>query len=96
MPGCRNKSAGPAVKAARRQWVRRALFQVHSWTGVGVGLYVAVVSLTGSVLVFRQEYYRYFRPGSVIAASTVPRMTAENLTESAKRVYPGTKSHGCR
>ena len=36
-------------------WVRKALFQVHLWTGLGVGLYIVVISVTGSVLVYRSE-----------------------------------------
>jgi uncharacterized iron-regulated membrane protein len=36
-------------------WLRRALFQVHLWSGIGVGLYVLMISVTGSVLVYRNE-----------------------------------------
>ena len=39
----------------QRIWFRRALFQVHLWAGVGIGLYVIAVSLSGSVLVFQQD-----------------------------------------
>ena len=43
-------------------WLRKALFQVHLWTGLGVGLYVVVISLTGSVLVYRSELRQRFDP----------------------------------
>jgi len=69
--------------------LRKALFQIHSWAGIGVGLYVLVVSVTGSLLVFRQEYYGYFRPGSVIAPRPGERMSVNDLTAAAKRLYPG-------
>ncbi len=36
-------------------WTRRALFQVHLWTGVAVAAYVCLVGVTGAVLVFRPE-----------------------------------------
>ena len=39
----------------REFWLRRALFQIHLWTGIAIGLYLVVVSLTGAVLVFRIE-----------------------------------------
>jgi uncharacterized iron-regulated membrane protein len=68
--------------------LRKALFQIHSWAGIGVGLYVLVVSLTGSLLVFRQEYYAFFRPGSVIAPRSGERLSVESLTAAAKRLYP--------
>ena len=29
-------------------WSRRALFQIHLWTGIGVGLYMLMISITGS------------------------------------------------
>lgn len=35
--------------------LRKALFQVHLWTGVALALYVCVVGFTGAALVFRQE-----------------------------------------
>src|ERR1700722_1493234 len=38
-----------------RFWVRKALFQIHLWVGAGVGLYVVLMSLTGSIIVFRNE-----------------------------------------
>jgi hypothetical protein len=38
-------------------WLRRALFQIHLWTGVGVGLYVLAISISGSASVFRNEIY---------------------------------------
>ncbi len=38
-----------------RFWVRKALFQIHLWVGTGIGLYVVLMSLTGSIIVFRNE-----------------------------------------
>jgi uncharacterized iron-regulated membrane protein len=40
--------------------VRQALFQIHLWVGAGVGLYVALMSVTGSIIVFRDELSRWF------------------------------------
>ncbi|TAN05712.1 MAG: PepSY domain-containing protein [Rhodanobacteraceae bacterium] len=36
-------------------WWRKALFQVHLWIGVCIGLYVIAICITGSVLVFEQN-----------------------------------------
>jgi uncharacterized iron-regulated membrane protein len=36
-------------------WFRKALFHVHLWTGVGLGLYLLAISISGSVLVFQQD-----------------------------------------
>ena len=45
------------VRQPQKVWLRRALFQVHLWAGIGVGLYVFFISVTGSVLVYRNELY---------------------------------------
>ena len=42
--------------------LRRMLLQVHLWAGLGAGVYIFVVCLTGSVLVYRNELYAYFTP----------------------------------
>ena len=43
------------IDRPQRVWFRRALFQVHLWAGVGIGLYVIAISLSGSILVFQQD-----------------------------------------
>lgn len=42
----------------QRIWLRRALFQVHLWCGLAIGLYILMISVTGSVLVYRNELFR--------------------------------------
>src|SRR5215471_13440459 len=52
-----------AARSGWRRWlehpervpVRRALFQMHLVTGASVAIYVLFMSLTGSLLVFRDE-----------------------------------------
>ena len=41
----------------QKVWLRRVVFQVHLWSGVGFGLYIFFISVTGSVLVYRDELY---------------------------------------
>ena len=69
-------------------WVRRALFQVHLWSGLAVGIYVFVISLTGSVLVYRSELRQIFNPQPSIVAQGENRMSADALTALAQRAYP--------
>jgi uncharacterized iron-regulated membrane protein len=40
--------------------LRQAFFQIHLWVGAGVGLYVVLMSVTGSIIVFRDELSRWF------------------------------------
>jgi len=71
--------------------IRKILFQVHLWTGIGLGLYVVVISLTGSLLVFRQEYYSFFRPGTTVTAGSAERLSDEAVKAAAERQYPALK-----
>src|SRR5262245_910992 len=49
------------LQQPQRVWLRRALFQVHLWTGLALGVYVVVLSVTGSALVYRAELVALFR-----------------------------------
>lgn len=52
-------------------WLRRALLQVHLWTGIGLGLYIGFISVTGSVLVYRNELYVAATPDAGVPQGTV-------------------------
>jgi uncharacterized iron-regulated membrane protein len=71
-------------------WIRRALFQIHLWTGIGVGLYVVVICATGSVLVFRRELMRTYsnRPQVSQHAPDTKPLTEDQLRAVAGRAYP--------
>jgi uncharacterized iron-regulated membrane protein len=43
-----------------KSWLRNAFFQIHLWVGAGVGLYILVMSMSGSMIVFRNELSRRF------------------------------------
>ena len=68
--------------------VRRALFQVHVCVGLAIGVYVLIVSLSGSVLVYRNELYEAFAPTPTIVSGTGPALTIEEATQAARRAYP--------
>ena len=70
-------------------WLRRATFQLHMWSGIGIGLYVLLVSVTGSVLVYRNELLRAAIRDPIIVTASGPRLTDEQLTRAATRAYPG-------
>jgi uncharacterized iron-regulated membrane protein len=71
--------------------IRKVLFQVHLWTGIGLGLYVVVISLTGSLLVFRVEYYKYFRPGTTVTVRSTERLSDDAVKAAAEQRYPALK-----
>ena len=73
----------------QRVWLRRALFQVHLWTGIGAGIYVLLVSISGSAVVFRNDIYAANDSPVILVEATGERMTREEIEEAAERVYPG-------
>ena len=77
------------LRRPQQVWARRAIFQIHLWTGLTLGLYVVVLSLTGSVLVYRIELDQLVAsPRAALDERAVP-MTVEQLRAAAARVYPG-------
>jgi uncharacterized iron-regulated membrane protein len=79
------------VRQPQKIWLRRALFQVHLWTGITVGVYVFMISVTGSVLVYRNELYIAATPEPIISNGSGPRLTDDQLVKAATRLYPGYK-----
>ena len=43
------------VRRPQRVWLRRLNFQIHLWIGLILTVYLIVIGLTGSILVFREE-----------------------------------------
>src|SRR5687768_13897133 len=77
------------VRQPQTLWVRRALFQVHLWTGLAAGLYIVMLSVTGSALVYRNELDRYFATKRPVYDATAKRLTADELRAAAEKAYPG-------
>ena len=71
--------------------LRKALFQIHLWTGLILALYVLVMSVTGTVLIYRRELAKVFSTQVHITAGAGPRMTVDELARIAKRAHPGFK-----
>lgn len=69
-------------------WLRKALFQIHLWTGIGLGLYVVLMSVTGSAVVFRRELGRTLAREPRVTAVANARMNENELKQAAERAYP--------
>lgn len=76
-------------KRPQNVWLRKALFQVHLWTGIGLGLYILLMSVTGSALIFRRELTRSLAREPRVAVGPGARMSEEELRQAAQRDYPG-------
>ena len=62
---------------------------MHLWSGVGAGLYILMMSVTGSVLVYSNELYTAATPEPIISKSSRPRLTDQQLADVAARSYSG-------
>jgi len=71
--------------------MRKAAFQIHLWIGLAIGLYVVVLSLTGSALVFRREMDRAFLPARppFDRSGASELMSGDALRQAARQAYPG-------
>lgn len=69
-------------------WLRKALFQIHLWAGIGLGLYIALMSVSGSAVVFRRELGRALGREPRLGAGPGARMTEDDLKQAAHRAYP--------
>ena len=66
------------LRRPKSVWLRKALFQIHLWTGIALGLYVFVISITGSAIVFRNELYNSLWPGPRIVA--IPALASPTIS----------------
>jgi uncharacterized iron-regulated membrane protein len=81
------------VQRPQSLWMRKALVQVHLWVGIGGGLYVLLISISGSAIVYRRELGRRSRK-AVIVAERDRRMGLEELQRHAQRAYPSWEVYG--
>jgi uncharacterized iron-regulated membrane protein len=79
------------LRQPKSVWLRKALFQVHLWIGIALGLYVLMISLTGSAIVFRNEVYNAASRGPRLVTVSGPRLTHDQLRDAALRAYPRYK-----
>lgn len=68
--------------------MRRAIFQLHLWMGLLLGLYVCAVSVTGAALVFRVDLQRALSPHLFVAGAAGPLADPVAVMESVSRAYP--------
>jgi len=76
------------LRRPQNVWLRRALFQIHLWTGIGFGLYVVLISVTGSAIVFRNEIYQKAGSGTRIVEVRGTKLPADELKKIVRQKYP--------
>lgn len=76
------------LRRPRRVFLRKAAFQIHLWLGLALGLYVVVLSLTGSAIVFRRELDAAFGPDRPAIDHAKRVLPPDELTVIAQEEYP--------
>lgn len=79
---------GRWLRQPQSVWLRRALFQIHLWSGIALGIYIFAISITGSILVFRVEMLRSMDQGPVIVEPSGDKLDEEGIRKAALAVYP--------
>jgi uncharacterized iron-regulated membrane protein len=69
-------------------WLRKVFFQVHLWIGIGLGIYVLLISLSGSAIVFRNEISKAFGSRPKRLPISGPKLSRSDLKDAARRAYP--------
>jgi uncharacterized iron-regulated membrane protein len=81
------------IHRPRGVFARRALFQLHLWTGLLAGVYILVVCVTGAALVFRIDMQRALHPALFTASAGTPA-DAATILERVRDAFPGDRVSG--
>ena len=76
-----------AHSAARSK--KPVLKTVHTWIGIIAGIFLSLISLTGSVILFRAEFERAALPSG--AATTAPRTGIDEAARQIARLRPHSR-----
>jgi len=74
--------------AVKKSLLRRAIFQVHLWGGLALGLYAFLIGLTGSILVFHEEIMDHMSPRPRIEA-TAEAVSMEQIRAGIQASHQG-------
>jgi uncharacterized iron-regulated membrane protein len=64
------------------------MFQVHLWSGIAIGLYVLVISISGSAVVFRNEIYKAADQGPRIVEVRGEKLSDDAMKAAVTKRFP--------
>jgi len=82
------------IQRPQSVFVRRALFQIHLWVGISVGVYIFIVGVTGAALVFRIDMQRASHPELFTPSATGPLADPVTILEHVRDAYPNGRVSG--
>ncbi len=75
--------------APQTHWFRKLLFQIHLWLGIAFGLYVLIISISGSALLLKSPFYGWFEPKDIDPPADAVMMTDDEVAKKMAEVYAG-------
>lgn len=78
----------------RSTWLRRAIFHIHLWTGLAIGVYVVVVCVSGAALVFRLELQQFVHPHLFTPTVQGPLAEPADVMRRAQAAHPALRLSG--
>lgn len=82
------RSKASWLRSPQQVFLRRALFQVHLWTGVALAAYAVVIGLTGSALVFETEINHDLHPALYHLTPGPHRVSLDATIGQIKTAHP--------
>jgi uncharacterized iron-regulated membrane protein len=87
--------AGSIRRPRSTRLLRRGFFQVHLWLGLGAGLYLLLIGVTGAAVVFRQDLQRAWYPEFFAPVRpAVPLAAPEVVFRELRARYPDGRLSG--
>ena len=83
-----NTELGDDTAARLRPRTRHLLARIHTWIALGLSVYIVVLSVSGSAVVFRREFNQWLVPRTVESTEGV-RLTGDTLAQALAAAYPG-------
>ena len=75
---------------------RRALLTLHQWVGLAAGIFLVVISISGSALVFENEIDRTLNRSTSFVTPGAAALTIETLIARVQAAYPADRVTGVR
>ena len=82
------RSTASWLCSPQRVFLRRAIFQVHLWSGVLFAAYAVVIGLTGSALIFKGEIERAIQPSLYHVTPVASQLTLDNAVRRIESTHP--------
>jgi len=76
------------VRRPQSVWLRKAVFQVHLWAGLILGLYVLAISVSGSAIVYRNALFKKLSNPPKLFEPSGALLTHDQIKRAAQRAYP--------